>query len=629
MKRIIKTALVFLTLQGFIGCNYLDVVPDNVATIENAFTMRATAKKFLYTCYTYLPQHGQLTSASPAFAGIEMWPLAYNESNTSRFIKGMQNSSSPLLNYWEGLGGGTDLFRGIRECNIFLENIQQVPDMQQQEKDQWAAEVKFIKAYYHFFLMQLYGPIPLIKNNLPIDATIAEVRVKRQPVDVGVDYIVELLDESVIYLPNMPLQQIELESYGRITVSMAMALKAKVLVTAASPLFNGNPDYANYVDPELGPLFNPTYSAEKWQRAMIATKEAIDNTASVGMELYKFIPGPALQLSDTMIYELSIREAFAAREPNNEVIWANTKGYAQQSALTPRSWSPDLTSSSTGGAYGPTLSNVEMFYTDKGLPINVDKSWDYAARYDLKVGDEPNKRHVKVGYETIKLHFNREPRFYANIGFDGGIWYGQGKYTDTDNWHLEIRGGRYTSVRETSAHSPTGYYPKKPINYNNYLEGSSYFITSYVFPNMRLGDLYLLYAEAANEFNGPSEEILGYLNLIRERAGVFTVQKSWDEFSLQPGKYNTKEGLREIIRQERMIELNTEAQVYYDLLRWKTAETLLSQPITGWDKRGVLPEEFYTLTVLHQRQFKKRDYFMPIRIYELQRNQNLLQSPGW
>lgn len=629
MKKIIKISLVILTLQGFGGCNYLNVVPDNVATIENAFSLRSTARKFLYTCYSYLPQHGLLTSQSPSFAGIEMWPLAYTESNSSQFVKGLQNSSEPLLNYWEGRSGGKDMFQAIRDCNIFLENIQNVPDMQQGERDEWAAEVNFLKAYYHFFLMQLYGPVPLIKENLPIDAGISEVRVRRQPIDVCVDYIVSLLDDALIYLPNLPTQQIDRPNYGRVTAMMGLGLKARVLATAASPLFNGNPDYPDYVDPELGFLFNPIYSAEKWQRAMIAAKAALDNAGSIGMKLFEFEPVGTMVLSDTTLLELSIREAFAAVNPNGEVIWPNTTGYAQQGSLSPRSWSPDDVSNSMLGSYGPSLDVVELFYTDKGLPINMDRTWDYTKRYDFQIGDEQNKRHVQPGYETIKLHFHREPRFYASIGFDGGMWYGQGKYADTDNWHLEIRAGRYTSVYQASSHSPTSYYPKKPINYRSYVEGSTYYAASYLFPNMRLAELYLLYAEATNEFSGPSEEVFIYLNAIRERAGVYTVQKSWDEFSTQPGRYNTKEGLREIIRQERRIELNSESQTYWDLLRWKIAEDVLSRPILGWDKRGAELEEFYKLTVIHQRQFKKRDYFMPIREYELQRNENLLQSPRW
>ncbi len=75
------------------------------------------------------------------------------------------------------------MFRGIRDCNIFLENIDKVPGMQEREKKRWIAEVKFLKAYYHFWLLRMYGPIPLIKKTIPISATVDGVKVQREPVD--------------------------------------------------------------------------------------------------------------------------------------------------------------------------------------------------------------------------------------------------------------------------------------------------------------------------------------------------------------------------------------------------------------------------------------------------------------
>src|SRR5690606_32063059 len=103
------------------------------------------------------------------------------------------------------------------------------------------AEVKFLKAFYHFFLMKLYGPIAIVDENLPISATPEETQVYREPIDVCVDYIVGLLDEAIEDLPPV-LNDPGLE-LGRITKTIALAVKAKVLVWAASPLFNGNPDY--------------------------------------------------------------------------------------------------------------------------------------------------------------------------------------------------------------------------------------------------------------------------------------------------------------------------------------------------------------------------------------------------
>lgn len=634
MKRMIKILVVIITLQGFIGCNYLDIVPDNVATIENAFALRNQARKFLHTCYSYIPNDaGPHLAVAVTSRGEEHYPLGWFTNTGVTFAQGLQNVTSPLFNFWEGLNSGTDLYQGIRDCNIFLENIQNVPDMQQWERDQWAAEVKFLKAYYHFYLMQLYGPIPLIRENLPIDAGLDEVRVRREPVDICVDYIVELLDEALLYLPDVSQQEIERSNYGRITALIARGLKARVLTTAASPLFNGNSDYADYVDNVHGQLFNQTYSAEKWERAMRAAKEAIDNAEFLGMELFVYEIRGSLVLPDTFMYEMSIREAFSSAEAHTrgEVIWPNTTHNGEQVRYIPRSWDPNNRSTAMWGNWGPPISNVEMFYTDKGLPIDQDQTWNYNGRYDFRVGDGQNKHHIKLGYETVNLHFHREPRFYANIGFDGGVWYGQNRFAaDGNNFYLDIRGLGFAGPTTAEYHSPTGYFPKKPVNYNTWVDNTTLRQTHYRFPNMRLTELYLMYIETANEFIGPNADgVLDYLNAIRERAGIPRVQESWDNYSNQQGKYNTKEGLREIIRQERRIELNQESRVYWDLLRWKMAEQLLNTPVMGWNKNGVSRDEFYQFRMIAERQFRKRDYFMPIRELELQRNGNLLQSPGW
>src|SRR5690606_38133836 len=102
--------------------------------------------------------------------------------------------------------------------------------------DRWIAEVKFLKAYYHFWLFRLYGPIPLIKENIPVSASVDEVKRKRSTVDECVEYMVELIDEAAPDLPKKIVNRtFEL---GRITQPIAFSLKAIVLVTAASPLFN-------------------------------------------------------------------------------------------------------------------------------------------------------------------------------------------------------------------------------------------------------------------------------------------------------------------------------------------------------------------------------------------------------
>src|SRR3546814_15685696 len=100
---------------------------------------------------------------------------------------------------------------------------------------------------------------------------------------------------------------------------------------------------------------------------------------------------------------------------------------------------------------------------------------------------------------------------------------------------------------------------------------------------MRLPGLYLLYAEALNELNGPSETVYQYIDMVRARAGLKGVVESWKEYANNPDKPGSKEGLREIIHRERRIELSFEGQAGWDLRRWKELMDVLTDPVQGWD----------------------------------------------
>jgi hypothetical protein len=145
-----------------------------------------------------------------------------------------------------------------------------------------------------------------------------------------------------------------------------------------------------------------------------------------------------------------------------------------------------------------------------------------------------------------------------------------------------------------------------------------------------LADLYLLYAEALNEYlDAPNGEVYEYVDKIRTRAGLEGVVNSWAKYSIIPDKPLSKTGMREIIRQERMIELAFEGKRFWDVRRWLTAETEMNKPIRGWNFKGEVPEEFYNVITIYPLGFSKKDYLWPIRQEELLRNNNLIQNPGW
>ena len=128
------------------------------------------------------------------------------------------------------------LYQAIRDCNIFIENVSdrsRVTDLNETDRRRWIAEAKTLKAYYHFYLFQLYGPIPIVDVNLPISATEEEVRIKRDKVEIVVNYIVNLINEAA---EDLPLKiQNEATEMGRLTQPAALAIKAKTFIIGSQP----------------------------------------------------------------------------------------------------------------------------------------------------------------------------------------------------------------------------------------------------------------------------------------------------------------------------------------------------------------------------------------------------------
>lgn len=631
MKKIrLILLLVFTQILNSCG-DYLDIVPDNIATIDHAFNMRTTAERFLFTCYSYLPTHGTFAGNIANAAGDELWLPATNGTSSWYIARGYQRVNNPYMNYWQGNNGGRDFYEAIRQCNIFLENINRVPDMEQYEKDRWIAEVKFLKAYYHFYLLRLYGPIPLIKENVPVSADYGDVYPTREPIDACFDYIIKLIDEATVDLPEKIDN--EITELGRLTKAIAYCQKAIILTEAASPLFNGNKDFVGYKNNRGEELFNNTESIEKWIKAADACKIAIDFCHEKGHKLYTFNPQFfQYKLTDTIKTQMNIRNAVCEKW-NSEIIWANTtsRSGSIQAASTPRGLDPAFVSNSaTGGYMAPPIKIAEMYYSDKGIPIDEDQTFDYAGRWGLEIGDENTKQYIRFGYTTSKLHFHREPRFYANLAFDGGVWYGQGKFDDkADLLFVSAKKGQPCAAQNLASYSVTGYWPKKIVNYTNVISANTYTIEQYPWPEIRLGNIYLLYSEALNEAYGPSGEAYKWINLIRERAGLNSVEDSWKAYSKRPDKYTTQNGLREIIHRERLIEMSFEGQRYWDIRRWKEATSEFNKPIIGWDTQQEDAASYYRQKIIFNQQFSTRDYFNPIPESELLSNKNLNQSPGW
>ena len=645
-----KTLILFVLIFTSCEDDYLDVVPDNIATIDLAFNTRSTAENFLSTCYTYIPEHAHVEQNFSLLAGDEVWYYAENDfymnNETSfRVAKGMQNSSSPYLNYWEGgRGAPRSLFNALRDCNIFLDNLVAVPGLEEEERIRWLDEVKVLKAFYHFWLMQMYGPIPIVDTNIPVSAPSTETNVYRASIDEVVTYLTELLDE-VIVADNLPgLINYVYTEQGRITMPIAKALKAKILMLSASPIFNGNTDFSSLIDNQGNSLVNQSYDSQKWVLAKDALLDAIESAEANGHSLYQFNQQLPIigGISDQITQELSLRAAIT--EPfNSEIIWAFSADWTGelQQWCQPR-WTADHSAlfGYTKKSHAPTLNMVETFYTRNGVPIDEDISWEYGNRFDVvqtPILDADNENYhefyIEDDYATAKLHTFREPRFYSTLGFDGGKWFSL--ETENINFipHLNAKAGAPSGKQGFEIYSITGYFAKKLVHYENIisLEGST--IQGYSFPIIRLSDLYLMYAEASNETKAaPDADVYEYIQKVRDRAGLDVggdLVSTWQMHSANPSKPSTKDGMRAIIHQERMIELALEGHRYWDLRRWKLAGEYFSKPIRGWNIFKPDVAGFYEVENIFYRNYLTKDYLWPISQTELLRNPNLIQNPGW
>ncbi|MDP4240843.1 MAG: RagB/SusD family nutrient uptake outer membrane protein, partial [Bacteroidota bacterium] len=561
---------------------------------------------------------------------------------------GLQNTNNPYLNYWSGTNGGKALYAGIRNCNIFLENIHIPKDVSPEERTRWIAEVKFLKAYYHFFLMQLYGPIVLIKDNLPLSATPEEVKAYREPVNECVDYIVKLLDEAIPDLPAVlpdPLSE-----QGRITQIIALAVKAKVLVWGASPLFNGNTDYSGWIDKRGKQLIPSTYDNSKWEKAAAALKEAIDLCESNGLSLYKFNKfsgGPqTFKMNDTLVTEMTIRKAVTEDvERNTGVIWASQEQFSDYKGAIPgggnlgnliKELCAELYTTdqpSYMGYYHASWHMSDLFYSNNGVPIAEDKDYNYAGRFDLHPANAPAYKHLSYianGETTINLHYNREPRFYADLGFDRSFYELATCTKDggaTFSPFLKLRIGEINDKR-------MGYMVKKIVPFETSAsqgDANKYYTAyDYRFPLIRLADLYLLYSEALNEMKDqPDAEVYQWIDRVRSQAGLKGVVESWSNYSKIPAKPTTKDGMREIIRKERMIELAFEAQRWWDVRRWKIADQYWTLVPTKWNNSKDLSLTYKAVEYEDGIKVTFRDFLFPLTDMDLRINSNLTQTYGW
>lgn len=615
------------------SCNYLDVVPDEVTTEKDAFADQYAARDFLYSCYGYLPQSNSASASLDLLTGDEVI-TAFEHETFAAFPKGNYTASNPVISYWNYF------FQGLRQCYMLQDNLDKVPGLADNLKSDYRAQLKFLIAYYHYQLARCYGSIILVKET-PLITTPIEQYAGRVPYDECVDWICGLLDEAAKELPAIRTNK---SQFGLATSVAAKAVKAKMLLYAASPLFNGNAEFYKDFKDKNGTLLMPvTYDPNKWLRARDAIKEAIDLAEANGYGLYTKTDYKDGE-DDANKYpkvgpERCLRTQLVDWQSRNpEVLLAETRSegsYGIQNKSL-----PFVEDGWAWNGVAPTWAMLNRFYTKNGLPWDEDPEFKDKNKLGLVTVNESHAEQAQVGAKTINFNLDREPRYYAWIAFQGGYYEVLNNatnpaYTMSEDGRVVcdfVLGGNCSrgtsSVQRPGNYSPSGYLNKKGVDPNTIVGKSGTSLNLYPWPIIRLTDLYLAYAEACVEVGTSKdlEEAKSFLNTIRERAGIPKVEESWKGVAeLNQSK------LRQIVRQERMVELYLENQNFWDMRRWLLAKNYFGVQAQGLNIAASTIEDFAKLkTIQFERKFEAPvQYLLPIPSADINRNPKLVNNPGY
>jgi len=647
---------IFVAIFAISSCTpYLDVVPDSTRTIEDVFSIKDEAYNALAKIYSYLPSPYNPDNSEWLLGDEFIGRLDYDINETRlracRIMRGLQSANNPRISDWTGNGGGKKLYEGVRLCNIFIENIHLVADMDEEQKKEWKAQAIFLKAYYNFLLIRKYGPIVIVDKSVPADAKPETLFAYREKVEKCFDYVIQLMNEAI---PNLKDMIVGTE-LGQIDKIGASAIKARVLLYRASPFFNGNVDYFDdFLDKykDKKPFFSLEYDHEKWNDVIKACNDAIALAESFNKGLFTYQAGiyygddkKVFEENPEVMQQLYDLRMLIVTPWNKELLWGfsnidiNNAGLPQATQIRqpvgPWNLESGGPTNDAGWSWqwlGVNYTVAERYYTENGLPITQDINFDMAkmhAEFVVPAPDESSYEQyiglLQPNVSTINLYVNREPRFYANLGFTGGYWRGHMVQIPT----MMFSGGLAGKSHATDWFE-TGIGTQKLVHPIS-TSGSMNRQGRYPMPIIRLADLYLMRAEAENEYNGPSDKVFKDLNKVRLRAGIPTVEDSWENSGLarNPEYLRDKDKLRDIILQERGIEFAFEGIRFWDMLRTKRAIREFSAPIWGWNADGANFIDFFTLGVKQQRKFTMRDCLWPIDLNEMNTNSNLIQNPGW
>ena len=604
MKKIYKHSYIYIIalMSLFISCEdfalgdkFLQKPPSGDVTIDTIFSNAEYARRVLWNSYSTLP-YGVVTGYNyssamwmgnlEALTDLNHSHLTWDGPNTL-YYSGAYNSGNE-----DNATGGSAQFgtkyrfsdrgawKGIRHAWLFIENVDRVPDMEQSEKERLIAEAKIVIAVHYAEMLRHYGALPLVKEAIKPETTSMPTRSTLQET---VDFIVQLLDEAAAtkHLPWF-LPESEINNWdGRLTRAAAKALKLRVLLFTASPLFNSDTPYFDGEAAQKKMTWFGNYDAKRWEAAMAAGADFFAEMNKEGR--YALVQNSS--------YRMAFRDGYYTRGTTESLISVRRGFKAANVLVQATRW----------GASCPTKEFFDMF------PMADGSKFDWN-----------NPEHAKNPF------VNRDPRLSETILLDGDIF-----------------GDHRAEINKKNNKDPKNYPQGKDWGLKNYLDvaclSTGFPLRKLVldrqgefkgrivhWPYLRLAEVYLSYAEALNE-SGKTAEAHKYVNDVRGRVGMSALPTNL-----------TKEQLREEILRERACEFGFEDVRFFDLIRWKR-EADSTKKLHGIDlyKHKDTGEYLIEVKKLRERAWQKEGGFSPkwylsaFPSKEIDKGYGLIQNPGW
>lgn len=524
--------------------DFLEKPISSDITIDSVFASKIRTEQFLWnvynTCsifefpyfwdtstqkYRHYGAYGCLVSAATDELQLEpTWPAA------TRFLN---NGTWNATNIQDLEFNSGYCYEGIRNANIFIENIDKSP-FSDKEKREMKAEAIFLRALMHFDLMQRLGGVAIVDKVLSVSGAedVEKNKIPRSTFAQTVDFVVQSCTDAARVLPN----QYESKYRGRIVKGAALALKARTLLYAASPLYNSGEPYVAVSNPALREMIGyPTRDDDRWRLAAEASKAVLDwaQNESGWCALYEGMSNPVDRYEEIFINssvpEIILDAGLMGTATNGYFCRYMLPGYIMGQHEEPVN-------------HAITFNFTKFYQKTDG----TDQVWD----------EQENQPYPYTQY-CQKLA-ELDPRFQASV-FQSGTEWSRGTGTvyhfyETNNLALKNIQG-------------VGLLRKFVKGVKNNSSPAPRWIT------FRLAEFYLNYAEALNEINGSTTEIEWALQKIRSRVDMPPIYHTGDQIEM-----------RKIIHRERAVELAFEEHRFFDLRRWKEAS-----------KEGVMSGDIYTL----------------------------------